>query len=85
LNCLSLSWPPRGSCSTHRFLFDASFLNLQKAREGTKGQEKERYQIRIKNENKLEIIEELAREKDGEGKEKETDGERWRRKGKRNR
>ena len=32
------------------------------------------------NERKLEIIEELTREKDGEGKEKETDREKKRRK-----
>jgi len=76
--------PLRDSCSTHRFLFDASFLNLQKGKrnkerkekERKKGQEKERYQIRIKNEKKMEIIEELTREKDGEGKEKERDRER---------
>lgn len=49
-------------------------------KERKKGQEKERYQIRIMNERKLEIIEELTREKDGEGKEKETDREKKRRK-----
>ena len=49
-------------------------------KERKKGQEKERYEIRIMNERKLEIIEELTREKDGEGKEKETDREKKRRK-----